>query len=60
MIRVKEVRIDEHKRWQGRNLSARHYASMWADGIYRQVRLADEKECILVIIGARHAHRAVA
>lgn len=25
---------------------------MWADGIYLQARLEDEKQCILVIIGA--------
>ena len=35
-----------------RDLSARRYVYMWADGIYLQGRLEDEKQCILVLIGA--------
>ena len=35
-----------------RDLSARRYVYVWADGIYLQARLADEKQCILVLIGA--------
>ena len=52
IARLKEVWIDEHKRWQGRDLSAKRYVYVWADGIYLQARLEDEKQCILVIIGA--------
>jgi transposase-like protein len=36
----------------GRDLSARRYVYVWADGIHLQARLEDEKQCILVIIGA--------
>jgi len=50
--RLKEVWLDEHKRWNERDLSARRYAYMWADGIHLQARLADDAQCILVIIGA--------
>ena len=50
--RLKEVWLDEHKRWSGRDLSAKRYVYMWADGIHLQARLEDEKQCILVIIGA--------
>ena len=42
----------EHERWRRRDLSARRYVYMWADGIYLQGRLEDEKQCILVLIGA--------
>ena len=42
----------EHERWCRRDLSARRYVYMWADGIYLQGRLEDEKQCILVLIGA--------
>ena len=42
----------EHERWLKRDLSARHYVYVWADGIHLQARLEDEKQCILVIIGA--------
>ena len=52
IARLKQVWSDEHTRWQSRDLSARHYAYVWADGIHLQARLEDEKQCILVIIGA--------
>lgn len=48
--RLKEAWTDEHARWQRRDLSARRYAYVWADGIYLQARLEDEKQCILVLI----------
>ena len=51
IARLKEVWIDEHARWQKRDLSARRYVYVWADGIHLQARLEDEKQCILVIIG---------
>ena len=35
----------EHERWRRRDLSARRYVYMWADGIYLQGRLEDEKQC---------------
>ncbi len=50
--RLKEVWTDEHMRWKRRDLSARRYVYVWADGIYLQARLEDEKQCILVLIGA--------
>jgi putative transposase len=50
--RLKEIWSDEHDRWRRRDLSARRYVYVWADGIYLQARLDDEKQCILVLIGA--------
>ena len=50
--RLKEAWIDEHNRWKKRDLSARRYVYVWADGIHLQARLEDEKQCILVLIGA--------
>lgn len=50
--RLKEVWTDEHLRWKQRDLSSRRYVYVWADGIYLQARLEDEKQCILVLIGA--------
>ena len=38
--------------WQHRDLSARRYVYIWADGVYLQARMEPEAECILVIIGA--------
>ena len=52
IARLKEVWVDEHNRWKKRDLSARRYVYVWADGIHLQARLEDEKQCILVVIGA--------
>jgi putative transposase len=43
---------EDHDRWQRRDLSARRYVYIWADGVYLQARMEPEAECILVIIGA--------
>lgn len=50
--RLKDGWLDEHAQWQKRDLSARRYVYVWADGIHLEARLEDEKQCILVIIGA--------
>jgi putative transposase len=42
----------EYTRWQKRDLSARHYVYIWADGIYLQARMEPQAECMLVLIGA--------
>jgi transposase-like protein len=52
IVRLKDGWIDEHDAWQKRDLSAKRYVYVWADGIYLQARLEDEKQCILVLIGA--------
>jgi transposase-like protein len=38
--------------WEKRDLSAKSYVYMWADGIHVQARLEDDPQCLLVIIGA--------
>ena len=52
IARLKEVWIDEHRRWNERDLSAKRYVYAWADGIHLQARLEGDAQCILVIIGA--------
>jgi transposase-like protein len=52
IARLKEIWLDEHQHWRNRDLSAKRYVYVWADGIYLQARLEDAKQCILVIIGA--------
>ena len=42
----------EYERWQRRDLAARRYVYIWADGVYLQARMEPEAECILVIVGA--------
>jgi putative transposase len=41
-----------HARWRRRDLSARHYVYLWADGVYLQARMEPQAECMLVLIGA--------
>jgi putative transposase len=50
--RLKETWLEEHQRWQKRDLSARRYVYFWVDGIHVQARLEDEAQCLLVILGA--------
>ncbi|MCK1680163.1 IS256 family transposase [Bradyrhizobium sp. 147] len=42
----------EYERWQRRDLSARRYVYVWADGVFLQARMEDHSECMLVLIGA--------
>ena len=42
----------DYSRWQRRDLSARRYVYIWADGVYLQARMEPQAECILVLIGA--------
>lgn len=43
---------EEHARWQQRDLSARRYVYLWADGVYFTPRLEHERQCLLALIGA--------
>ncbi len=42
----------DYDRWQRRDLSARRYVYIWADGVYLQARMEPQAECMLVILGA--------
>jgi len=42
----------EYDAWQRRDLSARRYVYVWADGVYLQARMEANAECMLVLIGA--------
>jgi len=48
---------DEHKRWQDRDLSAKTFVYLWADGVYFRPRPDDHKQCVLVLIGADETGR---
>jgi putative transposase len=52
VVRLKKVWEDEYKEWKQRDLFGKRYAYIWADGIYTNVRLTDERPCTLVLIGA--------
>ena len=41
-----------YEAWQKRDLSNRRFLYIWADGVYFKPRMAEEKQCVLVIVGA--------
>ena len=57
IVRLKEKWLEEHHVWQETDLSERRYAYWWVDGIYFNIRLEDERSCILVIMGADETGR---
>jgi len=52
IVRLKEGWKQDYEQWRKRDLSEKHYVYVWADGIYFNVRLEDDRTCILVLIGA--------
>jgi putative transposase len=52
IARLRDSWQADHARWQRRDLAARHYVYLWADGIYLQARMEPQAECMLVLIGA--------
>jgi hypothetical protein len=44
--------LDDYDRWQRRDLSTRRFVYIWADGVYFRPRMAKEKQCVPVLLGA--------
>lgn len=53
VVRLKQVWQKEYETWTKRDLSGQKYVYFWVDGVHFNVRLEDERQCILVIIAAR-------
>jgi putative transposase len=52
IARLRDAWQADYLRWQRRDLAARHYVYLWADGVYLQARMEPQAECMLVLIGA--------
>ncbi len=52
VVRLKQVWQQDHKVWCKQSLADRRYAYWWVDGIYFNIRLEEDRQCILVIMGA--------
>lgn len=52
IVRLKQIWESEYQAWTKRDLSGKRYVYIWADGIYCNVRLDDQKSCLLIIMGA--------
>lgn len=58
IVRLKKGWEDDYKEWSLRDLSNKEYVYFWVDGIYFNVRLENERSCILVIMGAdKHGNK---
>ncbi len=44
---------EDHKGFQGRDLSKTDFVYVWADGVHLKVRLDEAKACVLVLMGVR-------
>ena len=52
ITRLKTVWEEEFKEWNGRSLEGKQYVYVWADGVHFNVRLEEDRQCILVLMGA--------
>ena len=49
--RLKGAWLEEYRQWNKRDLTGKRYVYLWADGLYFNVRMGNERQCMLVIIG---------
>ena len=52
IVRMKEVWQSEYENFCRRSLEGKRYVYLWADGIYFNIRLTDDRPCVLVLMGA--------
>ena len=52
VTRLKADWWKDYEAWQKRDLGNRRFLYIWADGVYFKPRMAEEKQCVLVIVGA--------
>jgi len=52
ITRLKAGWWEEYEAWRKRALTGKRYVYIWADGVYFTPRLDDDRQCMLVIIGA--------
>jgi len=52
VVRLKAGWEKDYKVWCRRDLSQKRYVYWWADGVYFNVRLDEERTCVLVLSGA--------
>jgi putative transposase len=52
ITRLKAAWEVEFEAWSKRSLKGKHYVYIWADGVHFNVRLEQDRQCILVLMGA--------
>ena len=51
ITRLKNVWEDEYEAWNKRSLADKEYVYVWADGVHFNIRLEEDRQCILVLMG---------
>jgi putative transposase len=52
VTRLKACWEDEFQEWTKRSLREKQYVYLWADGVHFNIRLEEDRQCILVLMGA--------
>lgn len=52
VTRLKSIWESEHVEWSKRSLEGKQYVYLWADGVHFNIRLEEDRQCILVLMGA--------
>ena len=52
ITRLKEVWQAEFQDWSRRSLQGKEFVYVWADGVHFNIRLEEDRQCILVLLGA--------
>jgi putative transposase len=52
VTRLLESWRGEYQEWSKRSLADKHYVYLWVDGVHFNIRLEEDRQCILVLMGA--------
>jgi len=52
VTRLKAVWEEEFQEWNKRSFQGKQYVYVWADGVHFNIRLEEDRQCILVLLGA--------
>ncbi len=51
--RLKAIWLEEFSEWNRQDLSSKNYCYVWVDGIHFNLRVEEERLCILIMLGVR-------
>ncbi len=52
VVRLKETWVKEQQEWSRRPLKGKRFVYIWVDAIHFNIRLQEDRQCILVVLGA--------
>jgi putative transposase len=52
VTRLKAVWEEDFQEWSKRSLAGKQYVYVWVDGVHFNIRLEEDRQCILVLLGA--------